>query len=124
MYSRGMYVGPPGGVNISLCITASTSRAIFTRHSYQLRRCIAFSSTASSRSSPVSPSIYFLIDSSRPKLSLLLRTQTQSNFTYLLLIHPRSDEYGSIFGRPCSTTWTSYQLLSALNTFTFDPDSA
>src|ERR1043165_1700139 len=75
MYSRGMYVGPPGGVNISRCIAASTSRAIFTRNSSQTRRGFACSSAASSRSSPVSPSIHFLIDSSRPKLSLLLRTQ-------------------------------------------------
>src|SRR5687768_14830612 len=49
---------------------------------------------------------------------------SQSNLTYLLLIQPRSDEYGSILGRPCSTTCTSYQLLSALNTFTLEPDSA
>src|SRR6185295_8049011 len=72
MYSRGMYVGPPGGVNISRCIAASTSRAIFTRNSSQTRRGFACSSAASSRSSPVSPSIHFLIDSIRPKLSLLL----------------------------------------------------
>src|ERR1044072_7917902 len=72
MYSRGMYVGPPGGVNISRCIAASTSRAIFTRNSSHTRRGFACSSAASSRSSPVSPSIHFLIDSSRPKLSLLL----------------------------------------------------
>src|ERR1044071_8641227 len=124
MYSRGMYVGPPGGVNISRCIASSTSRAIFTRNSSQTRRGFACSSAASSRSSPVSPSIHFLIDSSRPKLSLLLRTRYQSNLTYLLLIQPRSDEYGSVLGRPCSTTCTSYQLLSALNTFTLEPDSA
>src|SRR5215831_11593507 len=48
----------------------------------------------------------------------------QSNFTKRLLIQPRSDEYGSVFGRPCSTTCTSYQLLDALNTFTLEPFSA
>src|SRR6185295_1198928 len=124
MYSRGMYVGPPGGVNISRCMVASTSRAIFTRNSSQTRRGFACSSAASSRSSPVSPSIHFLIDSSRPKLSLLLRTPNQSNLTNLLLIQPRSDEYGSTLGRACSTTCTSNQLLSADRTFTFEPDSA
>src|SRR4029079_6750799 len=76
MYSRGMYVGPPGGVNISRCIAASTSRAIFTRNSSQTRRGFACSSAASSRSSPVSPSIHFLIDSSRPNLSLLLSARS------------------------------------------------
>src|ERR1051325_245056 len=63
MYSRGMYVGPPGGVNISRCIAASTSRAIFTRNSSQTRLGLACSSAASSKSSPVSPSIHFLSDS-------------------------------------------------------------
>src|ERR1051325_11169595 len=48
-------------------MAASTSRAIFTRNSSQTRRGFACSSAASSRSSPVSPSIHFLIDSSRPK---------------------------------------------------------
>src|SRR5215216_1573441 len=124
MYSRGMYVGPPGGVNISRCIAASTSRAIFTRNSSQTRRGLACSSAASSRSSPVSPSIHFLIDSSRPNCRSFSARDDQSNFTYLLLIQPRSDEYGSVLGRPCSTTCTSYQLLSALNTFTLEPDSA
>src|SRR5262245_64145439 len=53
-------------------MAASTSRAIFTKNSSQTRRGLACSSAASSRSSPVSPSIHFLIDSIRPKLSLLL----------------------------------------------------
>src|SRR6185503_8662346 len=66
MYSRGMYVGPPGGVNISRCIAASTSRAILTRNSSQMRRGRACSSASSNRSELVSPSIHFLIDSSRP----------------------------------------------------------
>jgi hypothetical protein len=57
---------PPGGVNISRCITASTSRAILTRNSSQTRRGRACSSTSSRRSSAVSPSIQRLIDSSKP----------------------------------------------------------
>src|SRR5690349_23984276 len=104
-------------------MAASTSRAIFTSSSSRARRGFACSSAASSRSSPVSPSIHFLIDSSRPKLSAP-SPHDQSNFTYRLLIHPRSDEYGSVLGRPCSITCTSNQLLSALKTFTFEPDSA
>src|SRR5678815_615232 len=87
MYSRGMYVGPPGGVNISRCIAASTSRAIFTRNSSHTRRGLACSSAASSRSSPVSPSIHFLIDSSRPKLSLLL-PHAKSVELYVYLSNP------------------------------------
>src|SRR6185436_4717928 len=48
-----------------------------------------------------------------------------SNLTNRLLIQPRSDEYGSVFGRPCATTCTSTQLFSAmLNTFTLEPNSA
>src|SRR4030095_12320605 len=127
MYSRGIYVGPPGGVNISRCIAASTSRAIFTRNSSQTRRGLACSSAASSRSSPVSPSIHFLIDSIRPKLSLLVLSagERYSKRTYLLLIQPRSEEYGSFLGRPCATTCTSIQLFSAIvNIFTREPDSA
>src|SRR5688572_10575123 len=50
----------------------------------------------------------------------------QSNFIKRLLTHPRSDEYGSVLGRLCSTTSTSTQLLllSALRILTFEPDSA
>ena len=36
-------MGPPGGVNISRCMTDSTSRATFTRNSSQTRRGRAFS---------------------------------------------------------------------------------
>src|SRR5690349_8771231 len=87
MYSRGIYVGPPGGVNVSRCIAASTSRAIFTKNSSHTRRGLACSSAASSRSSPVSPSIHFLIDSSRPKLSLLL-PHAKSVELYVYLSNP------------------------------------
>src|SRR6185369_5864287 len=52
------------------------------------------------------------------------RTQNQSNFTYIFRIQPRSEEYGSVLGRACSNTCTSYQLGSAFKILTFDPDSA
>src|SRR4030095_1871929 len=115
-------------------MAASTSRAILTRNSSQTRLGLACSSAASSKSSPVSPSIHFLIDFNSPQnaspwslsniAGLVWASVSQSNFTNLLLIQPRSDEYGSVFGRACSRTCTSYQLLSALSTFTFEPDSA
>lgn len=68
MYSRGMYVGPPGGVNISRCIAASISRATLTKNSSQMRRGLTCSSAASKGSSDPSPSTQRLIDSSRPTL--------------------------------------------------------
>src|SRR6478609_6301067 len=49
-------------------MAAATSRAILTRNSSQTRRGLACSSAASSKSSPVSPSIHFLIDSISPNL--------------------------------------------------------
>src|SRR5258706_11256357 len=53
-------------------MTASTSRAIFTRNSSQMRRGLECSSAASSRSSPCSPSIHFRIDSNNPISALVL----------------------------------------------------
>jgi len=55
-----------GGVNISRCMQASTSRAILTRNSSQTRRGRACSSASSKRSSVVSPSIQRRIESIRP----------------------------------------------------------
>src|ERR1041385_1571276 len=69
-------------------MAASTSRAIFTKNSSHTRRGLACSSAASSRSSPVSPSIHFLIDSSRPNLSLLLPHAKWSVTLYVDLSDP------------------------------------
>src|SRR5918911_2861553 len=66
MYSRGMKVGPPGGVNISRCMTASTARATLTRNSSQTRRGRACSPASSKGSSAPSPSIHRRMDSSSP----------------------------------------------------------
>src|SRR3954465_14354003 len=61
-----MKVVPPGGVNISRCITASTSRATLTRNSSQTRRGRDCSPTSASGSSETSPSIQRRIDSIIP----------------------------------------------------------
>src|SRR5687767_12792609 len=68
-------------------MAASTSRAILTKNSSQTRRGFACSSAASRRSSPVSPSIHFLIDSIRPKPSLLF-PHDKSIELYVSLIDP------------------------------------